>query len=77
MASHINCGGGGPFTKMKVNRKVLRFVSKYSKLRYCGYYSSNNKVKCVVNIYVGDEFGMWFWCCREINSCILVKVNSK
>ena len=59
---------GVRFSEDKLNHKVLRFGSNYSKLRTHVKDNSNNKVKSVVKIHLCDDFDILFWCCRVMNS---------
>ena len=68
---------GFPFTKEKLNHKVLRLGSKLYKLRNHEKDNSDKKIKSVFNIYVGDEFYMWFWFFIRNNIWILGKMKSK
>ena len=68
---------GLPLYKMKGYHMVLIFGSKSSKCRTFGKYNSNKKLKSVVNIHVGNDFDMLFWCCIGRDGCIFGKVNLK
>ena len=72
-----NFGGGVPLSGVKGNHNGLIFGYNISKLVNHDKDNSNNNVKSIVNIHVGNELDMLFCCCRKINSCIFWKVNSK
>ena len=62
-----------PFYKAKVNHNVFIFDYKAWNFILRGKDNSNNNVKSVVNICLVNEFDMWFWCCRGMNSFIFGK----